>query len=170
MGRLLITLLLCARGALEEPLLYLSLYFKTHRERYYDLLQRVRTEGVWEEWLEFFLEGAETTARQAADSAVQLLGMFSEDRKRIQGLGRPASSALRVHEFTQKRPVITIAAAAKALEMSVPTVTKSLCHLVNLGIMREVTGKQRGRVFIYQRYLNVASAGTEPLPSGNAPG
>src|SRR5215471_3168166 len=67
LGRLLITLLLCAKGVLREPLLYLSLYFKTHRQRYYDFLQRVRTKGVWEEWIEFFLEGTETTARQAAD-------------------------------------------------------------------------------------------------------
>src|ERR1019366_8787426 len=83
LGRLLITLLLCARGALHEPLLYLSLYFKTHRARYYELLQRVRTEGVWELWLEFFLEGAETTAKQAADTAVELIGLFKKDRKRI---------------------------------------------------------------------------------------
>jgi Fic family protein len=82
LGRLLITLLLCAKGVLREPLLYLSLYFKTHRQRYYDLLQRVRTEGVREEWVEFFLEGTEATARQAADTAVQVLHLFETDRKR----------------------------------------------------------------------------------------
>src|SRR3989475_1731990 len=94
LGRLLITLLLCAKGILREPLLYLSLYFKAHRQRYYDLLQRVRTEGVWEEWIEFFLEGTETTARQATDAAVQILHLFEADRKKIQTVGRKAASAL----------------------------------------------------------------------------
>jgi Fic family protein len=163
LGRLLITLLLCARGALHEPLLYLSLYFKTHRDRYYELLQCVRTEGEWEEWLEFFLEGVEATARQAADTAVELLHLFSEDRVRIQALGRPASSALRLHEFLQKRPLMNIGTAADNLQLSIPTVTAALRHLVRLGIVREMTGKQRGRIFAYQRYLDVVSAGTEPL-------
>jgi Fic family protein len=163
LGRLLITLLLCARGALHEPLLYLSLYLKTHRDRYYELLQAVRTSGDWEEWLTFFVEGAETTARQAADTAVELLKLFEEDRKRIQGLGRPASSALRLHQLFQKRPILGIANAASQLQMSVPTVTASLKHLQRLGLISELTGKRRGRIFAYTRYMAVVSAGTEPI-------
>ena len=104
LGRLLITLLLCAKGTLREPLLYLSLYFKTHRQRYYDLLQRVRTEGVWEEWLAFFLEGTETTAHQAASAAVQILRLFEADRKKIQTLGRKTASALLVHAYHARTP------------------------------------------------------------------
>jgi Fic family protein len=104
-----------------------------------------------------------TTARQAADTAVELLRLFSEDRKRIQALGRPASSALRLHEFLQKRPLMTIAAAAAELQLSIPTVTAAMRHLVNLEIVREMTGRQRDRIFAYQRYLQVASEGTEPL-------
>lgn len=163
LGRLLITLLLCARGALREPLLYLSLYFKTHRSLYYDLLQRVRTEGVWELWLEFFLEGAETTAKQAADTAVELISLFEEDRKRIQSIGRSALSALRVHEHMQKKPLIDIGAAARALNLSVPTVSGALARLEGLGIAKETTGKVRDRVFAYTRYLEIVSAGTEPI-------
>ncbi len=163
LGRLLITLLLCARGALREPLLYLSLYLKTHRNRYYELLQGVRTQGAWEEWLIFFLEGVESTARQASETAVELLRLFAEDRRRIQALGRPASSALRLHEFFQKRPLLSITVAAEALQMSFPTVTNAVQHLQKLGIVTELTGKQRGRMFAYQRYLTVVSAGTEPL-------
>ena len=163
LGRLLITLLLCARGALHEPPLYLSLYFKTHRDHYYQLLQSVRTEGAWNEWLSFFLEGTEATARQAAETAVELLRLFSEDRKRIQALGRPASSALRLHEFLQKRPLMTIAAAADELQLSIPTVTAAVRHLMDLEIVREATGRSRNRIFAYQRYLLVASEGTEPL-------
>lgn len=163
LGRLLITLLLCARGALREPLLYLSLYFKTHRGRYYELLQRVRTDGVWEEWLEFFLEGAEATAKQAADTAVELIRLFDTDRKRIQVLGRSALSALRVHEYMQKKPLINIGMAARALNLSIPTVSAALKRLEELAIAKEATGKERDRIFAYTRYLEIVSAGTEPI-------
>jgi Fic family protein len=148
---------------LKDPLLYLSLFFKSHRNRYYDLLQKVRTEGAWEEWLEFFLEGTESTARQAADTAVELVRLFAEDRQRIQTLGRSASSALRVHEYMQMKPLINIGAAAETLNLSIPTVAGALKNLTELNIARETTGRQRGRVFAYDRYLQIVTAGTEPL-------
>ena len=163
LGRLLITLLLCAKGILREPLLYLSLYFKAHRQRYYDLLQRVRTEGVWEEWIEFFLKGTEATAHQAADTAVQILHLFEADRKKIQSLGRKTASALRVHEYMQGHPLIKIGPTAKALKLSVPTVTSALESLATLKIAKEATGKRRDRLFAYPRYLHILSEGTEPL-------
>jgi Fic family protein len=163
LGRLLITLLLRAKDTLREPLLYLSLYFKVHRDRYYDLLQRVRTEGVWEEWLSFFLDGTETTAHQAASAAVQILHLFEADRKKIHSLGRNTASALRVHEYMQGNPLIKIGPVAKALKLSVPTVTAALEHLINLKIAKEVTGKRRDRLFGYPRYLRILSEGTEPL-------
>lgn len=163
LGRLLITLLLCSKGALREPLLYLSLYFKTNRDRYYELLQRVRTHGSWEEWLAFFLEGTEITARSAAEAAKQILTLFAKDRDRIQTIGRAASSALRVHEYMQKKPLVGIGAVAEELKLSIPTVTVALDHLVRLGIAKEVTGKRRARVFGYSRYLKILSEGTEPL-------
>ena len=145
LGRLLITLLLCSSGALKDPLLYLSLYFKTHRDRYYDLLQKVRTEGAWEEWLEFFLERTETTARQSADTVVELVRLFAEDRQRIQTLGRSAASALRVHEYMQKKPLMNIGAAADELGLSIPNVAGTLKNLAEVGIACETTGRQRGR-------------------------
>lgn len=163
LGRLLITLLLCAKGALKQPLLYLSLYFKAHRSQYYDHLQRVRTEGAWEEWLQFFLEGTATTAQEASETAMRVLRLFSADRRKIEKLGRSASSALRVHEYMQRKPIANIAAAAKALKLSIPTVTVALNHLVRLGIVEEVTGKRRDRLFTYSRYFNIVSEGTEPL-------
>jgi len=165
LGRLLITLLLCAKGTLREPLLYLSLYFKTHRQRYYDLLRRVRTEGVWEEWLAFFLEGTEITARQAASAAVRILRLFEADRKKIQILGRKTASALLVHGYMQGHPLIKIGPTALALNLSVPTITGALESLAKLRIAKEVTGKRRDRLFAYPRYLHVLSEGTEPLPS-----
>jgi Fic family protein len=152
LGRLLITLLLCSKGALREPLLYLSLYFKTNRDRYYELLQHVRTHGAWEEWLAFFLEGAEITARAAAEAAKQILTLFAKDRDRIQTIGRAASSALRVHEYLQKKPLVGIGVVAEELKLSIPTVTVALDHLVRLGIAKEVTEKRRARVFGYSRY------------------
>jgi len=163
LGRLLITLLLCAKGALKQPLLYLSLYFKTHRSQYYDHLQRVRTEGAWEEWLKYFLEGTATTAQEAAETATRILSLFSRDRQKIQKLGRSAASALRVHECLQRKPIANIAGTAKALKISIPTVTVALNHLVRIGIVEEVTGKRRDRIFTYSRYFNIVSEGTEPL-------
>jgi Fic family protein len=163
LGRLLITLLLCAKGTLREPLLYLSLYFKTHRQRYYDLLQRVRTEGVWEEWLAFFLEGTETTAHQAASAAVQILRLFEADRKKIRTMGRKAASSLAVHEYLQAHPLTKIGPAAKHLKLSIPTVTSALETLSKLKIAKESTGKRRDRLFAYPRYLHILAEGTEPL-------
>ena len=163
-GRLLITMLLCAKGALREPLLYLSLYFKANRNRYYELLQKGRFEGVWEEWIEFFLEATAVTAAQAVETARQLIQLFTEDRSRIQNLGRAAPSALRVHEYMQKKPLLNIPKAAESLGLSAPTVTLALKQLVKLGIAQETTGRQRGRIYAYQQYLKIVSEGTDPLP------
>jgi Fic family protein len=163
LGRLLITFLLCAAGALREPILYLSLYFKTHRQRYYELLQNVRDTGDWETWVNFFLEGVLETATEATQTARQLIALFETDRERVAQLGRPAASTLRVHELLQKRPLLSIPAATRELSLSEPTVAKAMEHLVKLSIVREVTGKRRRRVFAYARYLEVLNRGTEPF-------
>lgn len=163
LGRLLITLLLCTREALQEPLLYLSLYFKTHRATYYELLQRVRTEEEWEPWLTFFLEGVESTAKQATTTAKQLLRVFEEDREKIQQLGRSSLSVLRIQEYMQKHPYCMIGATAQALGLSIPTVATALRHLQELQIVREVTGKGRNRLYVYTRSMKLLEEGTEPL-------
>jgi Fic family protein len=162
-GRLLITLLLCAQGILKEPILYLSLYFKAHRRHYYELLQQVRERGAWEAWIEFFLDGITETSLQAAEAAREILGLFEADRDRIEGLGRPAASALRVHQLLQQKPIVGIPDAAQRLGLSAPTIAKSIQHLEVLGIVREITGKQRGRLFVYDGYLDILNRGTEPL-------
>ncbi|HOV02817.1 MAG TPA: Fic family protein [Hyphomicrobiales bacterium] len=163
LGRLLITFLLCAESILKEPILYLSLYFKTHRRQYYDLLQRVREEGDWETWLEFFIDGITETSRQAADAAREILDLFETDRSRIERLGRPAGSALRVHQLLQQKPILTISQAARSLGLSMPTAAKSVRHLVAMGLLREVTGRRRGRMFVYDGYLEILNRGTAPL-------
>jgi len=163
LGRLLITFLLCMEGALKEPILYLSLYFKTHRRYYYELLQKVREDGDWEAWLEFFLEGVKETSDQAADTAKQILALFEADRIKIEGLGRPAASALRVHQYLQSKPILSVPAAVDALNLTAPTVRKSVGHLADLGLVRETTGKKRDRLFVYSGYLDILNQGTEPL-------
>jgi Fic family protein len=164
LGRLLITLMLCDVGALREPILYLSLFFKSRRDDYYRLLQEVRQSGGWEAWLEFFLTGVALTAEQAADTARQLMALFEADRLAIRDLGRSAASILRVHELLQRRPIVTIQSASKELKLSVPAVGHALDRMASAGIVRETTGKQRGRRFAYSKYLALLDEGTEPLP------
>jgi Fic family protein len=161
LGRLLITFLLCVAGAIREPILYLSLYFKMNRQKYYELLDRVRTHGDWETWLEFFLTGVKETAQQAADTSREILALIEKDRREIERLGRPASSVLHVHHHLQRKPIVTIPATAEQLSLSAPTVAKALQHMVELGIVRETTGRQRHRLFTYHRYLDILNKGTE---------
>lgn len=163
LGRLLITLMLCQEQSLKEPILYLSLYFKQNRSRYYDLLQEVRHRGDWEAWLEFFLNGVTETSEQGVESARRLLDLFAKDREKISALGRPAFSALRLHSELQRTPLLSMPVAARKLGMSQPTVQKSLDHLREIGIITEITGKQRGRLYEYTSYLRILDEGTEPL-------
>ena len=163
LGRLLITFLLCAAGVLREPILYLSLYLKQHRSLYYELLDGVRAKGDWEAWLEFFLTGVRDTAEQAAASARNILAVFAADRRKIEGLGRPAASALRVFEHVQRNPIMSIPDAAVKAGISAPTMAKSVEHLQRLGILRENTGRQRRRLFVYDAYLAILNEGTEPI-------
>ncbi len=161
LGRLLITLLLCAEGALTEPLLYLSLYFKENRDTYYSLLQEVRETGAWEVWVRFFLTGVTETAAQAVQTARDILDLFEQDRQRIQGLGRSAGSAHRIHQVLQRKPVISIPEAADRSGVSAPTVAKTFERLANLGLVREVTGKERNRLYMYAPYVSLITSGTD---------
>lgn len=163
LGRLLITLYLCERGILAEPMLYLSLYLKSHRQTYYALLQEVREHGRWEVWLEFFLTGVRDVAAQAHAAARAISAIFAEDSEKIGALGRGAPNARKLHTILQKRPLLTIGTAAGLADVTFPTATASLQRLQGLGIVEEVTGKARGRVFAYKRYLDLLSEGTVPL-------
>lgn len=161
-GRLLVTLLLCAEGVLREPMLYLSLYLKQQRARYYALLDAVRGDGAWEEWVEFFATGVAETAEGAVTAARRLHATATADRERILALGRRAGSALLVHEALQQTPIGTIPRLAKKTGLTLPTIAKSLDVLLELGIASEITGKPRHRVYRYDRYLGVLNEGTAP--------
>ncbi len=148
---------------LREPILYLNLYFNQHRQTYYDLLDRVRAKGDWEIWLDFFLSGVRDTAEQAASAARRTLALFEDHRRKIEGLGRPAASVLRVFEHLQRNPIVSIPTTSESIGTSAPTVAKSLEHMRHLGLLREVTGRQRHRLFVYDAYLAILSEGTEPI-------
>jgi Fic family protein len=123
----------------------------------------VRVEGDWEAWVDFFLEGVEDTASNAVRTAQLLATLFREDAIRVQSIGRTASSALRVFRVLIERPVITLNEVCRRSGMSFPTATRSIQGLMALGIVRELTGGQRNRVFAYDRYLAILNEGTEPL-------
>jgi Fic family protein len=164
LGRLLIALFLVEKGVLREPLLYLSLYLKTYREDYYRLLQEVRLRGDWEAWLEFFLKGVAETANNAYESAMHIVTLFRSDRERIAVCGEQTNSMLRIHELVQTHPFVNAAQAQQKTGLSAPTVNKAFEALQALGIVREITGKQRGRVFAYDTLLRILDSGTEVLP------
>ncbi|MHC4818874.1 MAG: Fic family protein [Planctomycetota bacterium] len=160
-GRLLITFLLCHARLLREPLLYLSLYLKQNRATYYALLDQVRREGDWETWLAFFLDGVRETAEGAVSTAQRLAAMFQDDRRQIEPAGRRAGSALRVHEALKARPILSLPAICDATGLSFPAASSGMDLLAGLGIARELTGKRRNRLFVYDRYLAILAEGTE---------
>ena len=161
LGRLLITLLLCEQKLLREPMLYLSLYFKTHRRYYYDLLNNVRLTGDWEAWLDFFAEAVIVTADQADLTARQLLDLSNRDRDMIGSLGRAAESTLRVHRALMERPIATSGWLVDNTGITPATVNKALRRLEKLGIVQEITARRRNRLFSYAGYVEIMSQGTE---------
>lgn len=161
-GRLMITLALYQAGIVREPLLYLSLYFKQHRDRYYELLNEVRKDGDWEAWAQFFLDGVEQTAQGAVSTAQRLLQLFQQDRARLQQEGRNAGSALRVHQVLQRRPITSLQFVADHAELSFPAASRSMGLLERIGIVRELTGKKRNRLFGYQQYISVLGQESDP--------
>lgn len=159
LGRLLVALFLCAQGIMREPLLYLSLYLKTHRADYDRLLQEVRERGAWEAWLEFFLTGVAATANEAFESATRIAALLAGDQQRISAAGERTGSALQLHDAMKTSPFITAPQMVKQTGLTMPTVNAALKQLAKLGVIHEITGKKRGRVFAYAQYLEILRAG-----------
>lgn len=166
LGRLLITLLLCEQKVLRQPMLYLSLYFKTYRQHYYELLGNVRQTGDWEAWLDFFAEAVIVTATQAVETARQLLDLSNQDGEKIGGLGRAAASTLQIHRALMAHPIATSNWLVEKTGITPATVNKALEHLARLGIVRELTARKRNRLFSYAGYVEIMNRGTE-LPGAD---
>jgi Fic family protein len=162
-GRLLITLLLCSEGVLSRPLLYLSLHFKRNRDSYYEHLQRVRTDGAWEDWLRFFLEGVIEVAESTTLTTQRVVAMVENDRQKIHTFGRGAATAHRVHDLATRSVVIGASNSAERLDLTGPPVYAAIQRLEQAGILREATGRQRGKLYVYDEYLTILNEDTEPL-------
>jgi|SRR5271155_4021478 len=161
LGRLLMTLLLIDRGVLDQPLLYLSLYLKQHKQRYYELLQAVRFGGDWEEWVGFFLEGVTATSERAVSLAKQILELFRRDEKKLQVLGGRGGSALSVMGVLQRSPYVSTRRVAERTGLAFNTAASVLERFEKMGLLIELTGKERGRIYGYREYLQLLDEGTE---------
>ena len=158
-GRLLITLLLCAEELLPEPLLYLSAYLEAHRQTYYDLLLAVSQQGAWEAWLVFFLEGVVAQAQDAVARAQRLQDLRELYRQQFQA-ERAAGRLLQMVDLLFERPVVTMPQVSEALDVNYATATRYISRLVDASILREITGRARNRVY---RADAVLAAIEEPL-------
>jgi Fic family protein len=163
LGRLLITFMLCVAGVLKQPMLYLSLYLKVNRKAYYNHLQSVRETGDWESWIKFFLTGVIETAQQATGTAQSIVELFEKDRKIIENSNKSTAAILTIHAYLQQHSVATTGKIKENSKLSLPTILRSLVVLENLGIIKEITGKNRRKVFAYHQYLAILNKGTEPL-------
>lgn len=163
LGRLLIILLLCQGNMLNEPILYLSLYLKQNRSLYFDLLQQVRLDGAWEAWLEFFLEGVVQSAKQSLSTAKEINKLFENDLAKIKTLGRARFSCAQAFDYLKQLPQISVQILSQELSMTEPTARSALNHMVDLGILKEISGKQRDKVYVYQKYLSILEEGAEPF-------
>ncbi len=166
LGRLLVLFLLCSERVLQKPMLYLSLYFKTHRHSYFELLNNVYQNGDWEAWLEFFADAVITTATQGVETAQQLLDLSNEDRLKIMELGQPSASVLQVHQVLTERPIVTTGLLEEKTGISDATVNKALEHLKRLGIVNELANMKRNSLFSYSRYLDILNQGMELQDAG----
>lgn len=163
LGRLLVTLLLCHEGAMSRPLLYLSAYFKQHKEEYYDRLQKVRDSGDWEGWLKFFLRGIRSVSEEAFSTAQRIIAMREEHRLMILKEVRSSAKSLVLLDQLFQYPMIDVREVAELLDVSYPAANNLVAELLEHGLLREVTGQRRNRRFGYEPYLALLRKGTEPI-------
>ncbi len=155
--------MLCQNGLLKEPMLYLSLYFKTHRNSYYDHLQSVRETGAGESWLKFFLDGVIETSKQATLTAKEVLSLFERDLHKIEAAGKSTVGILTIHKYLRSNPISNTTKIKEACNVSLPAVLRTLSTLEELEIVNEITGRERHKVFVYKQYLEILNSGIEPV-------
>ncbi|MEZ2347209.1 Fic family protein [Terriglobus sp. RCC_193] len=161
LGRLLMTMLLVQRGVLTKPLLYMSLYLKQNKARYYELLQEVRFKGNWEEWVLFFVEGVTITAERAVTLARQILDLFQKDEDKVQTLGPKRGSALQVLQALQHSPYSSAKHISEKTGLAFNTCVSSMQQLESLGIVHEITGRERKKTYRYSEYVTLLDQGTD---------
>jgi Fic family protein len=165
-GRLLITILLYERNYLDKPLLYLSAFFEKNRDEYYRRLLAVSREGDWTGWINYFLRGVREQAQESLRDANQLIGLLAEYRSLLQGPRIPQAAPLLIeHLFVN--PVVSISRLSQEWSMSYPVVQKGVEYLVNLGILEEVTGKRRHRLFVCRALFSILA---DPYSRRRPPG
>jgi Fic family protein len=160
-GRLLIALCLQDWGLLSEPLLYLSLFFKRHRDEYYTRLSAIRTDGDWEGWIAFFLEGVAVIASEATGLIGELFQITTRDRTIYLESGAATVVGARLFELLPRNPLVTTKWVMKACDTTPPTATKAIESLCEAGILEETSGRKRDRVYAYREYLALLREGTE---------
>jgi Fic family protein len=156
-GRLLIPLLLCERNILTKPLLYLSAYLERHRAQYMDLLLRVSQRGEWERWIEFFLNGVAEQAIDGVERATKLMILWQDYRKRLQ-TARMSILAQNLVDQLFHQPAMSVGLAQQVLKVSFASAQNNIMRLVRLGILREMTGRKRDRIFIAPEILQLTGA------------
>ena len=160
-GRLLITLFLCVQGFLCSPFLYLSLFFKQHRNLYYEKLSEPRNTGNWESWINFFLEGATVTAMDAKKTLLAIQYLFSEDDKKVTELGRSRVSASAVFTIFKQKPLLTISELMQRTGFTKPTVIAAVNRLINIKIIENISEKKWGQIYAYSGYTRLLTAATD---------
>lgn len=157
-GRLLITLFLCEQEILQKPVLYLSHFFKQHRSEYYERLQAVRDQGDWEGWLTFFLRGVLAISKEATETARRILVLRELHRSQItESLGRAAGNGHRILEYLYQRPIVNVSEVGQLLGVTYAAANRLISRIADLGILQEITGQKRHRVFRYAPYLDLFS-------------
>ncbi|MEK9195870.1 MAG: Fic family protein, partial [Patescibacteria group bacterium] len=156
-GRLLVTFYLCHEEVLKQPLLYLSFFLKKNKQEYYNLLQSIRDNGTYEEWVKFFLKGIIETANEAVSTAKSIIELREKDREKMAKLGRGMQRGTILLDSLYTYPTMTIATVARITGLSNKAANDLVTKFVNFEILKEVTGNKRNRRFSYQEYLNLLS-------------
>lgn len=160
-GRLLITFILCHDKIIEKPLLYLSLYFKKYRDEYYERLTAIRRDGDWEGWIKFYLRGVYEISQQATEAAKLIMDLQVINRYLVNSLGKASPTAIRLLDMLYEHPIVAVSFVSRKLKLSSPASRRAIENLQSLGMLKEISGRKRDRLYAYEAYLNIIKEGTE---------
>lgn len=160
-GRLLITFILCHDKVIEKPLLYLSLYFKQYRDEYYERLTAIRRDGDWEGWIKFYLRGIYEISKQATTAAKLIMDLQANHRAMVNTLGKASPTAMRLLDLLFHQPFVSVSSVTKKLELTSPPARKAINNLEKLDILKEISGKRRDKLYVYEPYMSIIREGTE---------